>query len=288
MIDGAFCLVRGIGPARQRELYAKNIRAWDDFPDSGVVLSKTLDARLREALVSARALVAGRRWLELSALLPVREHWRLLSRLEGEATYLDIETTADGQITVIGLWDPQRGPRLYVRGYNLGRFVEESLPVVVTFNGGSFDLPVLRRSFPRWRFQGLHIDMRTVMGRLGERGGLKAIEQRLGIGRPEHLRGVDGSDAIALWNEFRRSASQKALWRLLEYNLYDVIQLRSVAQIACERLAVGTGRRWAPAETFRRADAAVDVTRCVAAVVEHASRIEPDAFDDEERVSLRG
>lgn len=288
MIDGAFGLVRGIGPARQRELYQKNIRTWDDFPDSGVVLSKTLDARLREALVHARRLVAEHRWLELSALLPVREHWRLLSRLEGEATYLDIETAADGQVTVIGLWSARQGPRLYVRGHNLGRFVEEQLSTVVTFNGGSFDLPVLRRSFPRWRFQGLHIDLRTVTGRLGERGGLKAIEQRMGIARPEHLTGVDGADAIQLWSEFRRTASADALWRLLEYNLYDVIQLRSVAQIACERLARRTGRRWTPEETFRRADAAIDVSRCVEAVVKNASRIDPDAFDDEERVALRG
>lgn len=288
MIDGAFGLIRGIGPARERELQAKNILSWDEFPQSGVVLSKMLDDRLREAIVNARALVAQRRWLDLSRLLPVREHWRLLSHLEGEATYLDIETTADGQVTVVGLWDPQRGPRLYVRGYNLGRFVEESLSVVVTFNGGSFDLPVLRRSFPRWRFPGLHIDMRTVMGRLGERGGLKAIEERMGIGRPDHLQGVDGADAIHLWNEFRRSSSPKALWQLLEYNLYDVIQLRSLAQISCERLAERTGRRWSPVEAFRRADAAADVTRCVEAVVQNASRIDPDAFHDEERVSLRG
>lgn len=287
MIDGAFCLVRGIGPSRERELYAKNIRCWDDFPSSGVVLSKSLDGRLRDALGHARRLVKEQRWVELSTLLPVREHWRLLSLLEGEATYLDIETTSEGRVTVIGLWDPRRGPRLYVRGHNLGQFVEESLDVVVTFNGGSFDLPVLRRSFPRWRFHGLHVDLRTVMGQLGERGGLKSIEQRLGVGRPEHLLGVSGADAISLWGAFRRSGSKEALRRLLEYNLYDVIQLRSVAQIACERLARRTGRHWTPADPFRRGDVLVDVTRCVEAVVGESSRIVPDAVDDEERVSLR-
>jgi hypothetical protein len=287
VIDGAFSLVRGIGPSRERELYAKNIRRWDDFPATGLVLSKALDGRLREAILHARQLVSERRWLELSLLLPVREHWRLLSLLEGEATYLDIETTADGLVTVIGLWDPRSGPRLYVRGYNLGQFVEESLSVVVTFNGGSFDLPVLRRTFARWRFRGLHVDLRTVMGQLGERGGLKAIEQRLGIGRPEHLLGVSGADAITLWSAFRRSGAKEPLRRLLEYNLYDVIQLRAVAQIACERLASRTGRVWAPPETFRRGDVLVDVTRCVEAVVSDASRIVPEAIDDEERVALK-
>lgn len=287
MIDGTFCLVPGLGPMRERQLFALDIRRWDDFPATGLVLSKGLDEKVRAALVNARRLLEEQRWLELAALLPVREHWRLLSRLEGEATYLDIETTADGRVTVIGLWDPQRGPRLYVRGHNLGAFLQESLTTVVTFNGGSFDLPVLRRSFPGWRFGGLHLDLRTVMGRLGERGGLKSIEQRLGFGRPEHLLGVNGADAISLWETFRRTRSPRPLRQLLEYNLYDVVQMRSVAQAACTRLAERTGRQWQPSEPFLRGDILLDITRCVEAVTAHASRIEPDAIDDEERRSLR-
>jgi len=287
MVDGTFCLVPGLGPMREKQLFERDIRRWDDFPATGLVLSKVLDAKVREALVNARRLLDERRWLELAALLPVREHWRLLSVLEGEATYLDIETTADGRITVIGLWDALRGPRLYVRGLNLGGFLEESLTTVVTFNGGSFDLPVLRRSFPGWRFGGLHLDLRTVMGRLGERGGLKAIEQRLGFGRPEHLLGVDGGDAISLWESFRRTRSPEPLRQLLEYNLYDVVQMRSVAQVACTRLAARTGRQWQPAQAFLRGEVLYDLSRCVENVTRAASRIQPDAIDDEERRPLR-
>lgn len=287
MIDGTFCLVPGLGPMRERQLFELGIRRWDDFPATGLVLSKALDAKVREALVGARRLLDEQRWTELGALLPVREHWRLLSRLEGEATYLDIETTADGRVTVIGLWDAVQGPRLYVRGLNLGDFLQESLTTVVTFNGGSFDLPVLRRTFPRWRFSGLHVDLRTVMGRLGERGGLKAIEQRLGFGRPEHLLGVNGADAITLWESFRRLRSPHPLRQLLEYNLYDVVQMRSVAQVACERLATRTGRQWQPTDAFLRGDVLVDLTRCVESITANAARIEPDAIDDEERRPLR-
>lgn len=286
MIDGAFCLVRGIGPARERELFLKNVRTWDDFPQTGLVLSRTLDQALREAIPEARRLWRDRQWRALAERLPVRQHWRLLAELESQATYLDIETNALGQVTVVGLWDEAQGARLYVRGHNLGAFVEERLSVIVTFNGGAFDLPVLRRSFPRFRFDGLHIDLRTVMGQLGERGGLKAIEQRTGIARPAHLDGVGGADALVLWNDFAARGQVEALRKLLEYNLYDVIQLRALAQVACARLARRTEREWAPSP-FERLPAIERAMATVETIVRDAERIVPDLVDDEERVSLR-
>lgn len=287
MIDGTFAVVAGVGPARERELHKRGIRAWSDLPVDGPVLSPLIDAQLREGVARARSLLDARNWTDLAALLPVREHWRFWPHVAHGATCLDIESTADGRITVIGLFDEVRGPRLFVRGLNLGAFVEERLDVVVTFNGAAFDLPVLHRSFPRWRFDGFHLDLRTVMRRLRESGGLKSVEDRLGIGRPEHLRGLDGAAAIQLWREFARSRDENALRHLLEYNLYDAVQLRALGEIACERISEKTGRGWSPAHPFRRGDVLLDVTRAVDAVVARAPSIVPDAMDDEERVALR-
>lgn len=288
MIDGTFAFVRGVGPARERELRRRGIGGWDAFPAHGSVLSAGLDARIRAGVAELRNLLKSGHFPEIVARLPVREHWRLYPHVAAGACFLDIETTFDGRVTVIGLYDPAGGPRLYVRGHNLSAFLDEPVPrAMVTFNGGSFDLPVLARTFPGWRPPPVHLDLRTVLAQLGEKGGLKAIEERLGFGRPDHLKGVGGADAVHLWNAFRTRGDAAALRRLLEYNLYDCVQLRSLAELACSRLGARFGRPWAPAHPFRRGDVLLDVTRAVEAVAVHARRIDPDRFEDAERRSLR-
>lgn len=289
MIDGTFACVPGVGPARERELWRRGIRTWSDFPPAGSVLSGKLDAAIRARLAELTVLLAEGQLAAVASSLPTREHWRFIPAIEATACYLDIETGLDGRVTVVGLYDGQRGPRLYVRGHNLGEFLAEPPPTaLVTFNGASFDVPVLRRTFPGWRPPPLHVDLRVVAGQLRERGWLKAIEDRLGLERPAHLRGVCGLDALALWDAFSRRRDTTALARLLEYNLYDVIQLRSVAQIACERLAERTGRPWRAPSRFLRGDVLLDVSRAVAGVTAQARSIVPDAVHDEERVALRG
>ena len=288
MIDGSFAFVRGVGPAREKQLRSLGIRRWSDFPEEGEVLSPTLDRAIREAVAKAAPAMDEGRWGSLWDLFPARERWRFIPSLEAEACYLDIETTFDGQVTVIGCYDERRGPRLYVRGHNLGDFVRERTPqAYVTFNGASFDLPVLERTFRGWRAEAPHLDLRQVAWCLKEGGGLKAIEARWGLERPTHLTGLGGAEAPVLWRSFARTGDEASLRRLLEYNLYDVVQLRLVAQIACERLAEKHGGQWRPSPRFDRGDVIADLGRAVEAVVKRAARIDADAFHEEERRSIR-
>src|SRR6185312_5211469 len=87
VIDGTFAFVRGVGPARERELAAKGILSWGDMPPTGVVLSTAIDGRLREGIEDFKQLVAAKRWEEIAARLPVREHWRFFPHLDREITY---------------------------------------------------------------------------------------------------------------------------------------------------------------------------------------------------------
>ncbi|HYZ92338.1 MAG TPA: ribonuclease H-like domain-containing protein [Actinomycetota bacterium] len=141
--------------------------------------------------------------------------------------YLDIETSFTGELTVVGLLRAERG-LIQIVGRAITRdAVDETLrgiDTICTFNGESFDLPVLRRALgigllERCRSFDLSVECR----RMGLRGGLKRIEDGLSI--PRRLRGVTGYDAMVLWDRWEQG-DREALETLLEYNRDDVINLR--------------------------------------------------------------
>ena len=244
MLQHTFQLVGGIGPARERELWRDGIESWRDLPQRQLFarrpdwFSGAHEARLCEAIDRARQqLDAG----DLGALircLPSRERWRLFGAFADRAVFFDIET--DGSQaqtpTTVSLFHAQ-GVELFIAGRNLDA-VPRALakwPLWVTFNGTRFDEPVLRRHLPDLGEPALHLDLRFWGHALGLRGGLKRLEESLGFGRPEHLHGVNGLDAIHLWERFRASGDREALRRLCEYNLYDAIQLRTLCETLYNR-----------------------------------------------------
>jgi len=235
-LRSTFQLVRGLGPRRERRLWEEGITDWSLLPAAPGHL---LPARVRGPLLAAAealeaALAAG----DLEAIarrVPNREHWRLYAAFAERAVYLDIETEFEQGITAVGLLD-RDGPRILLPWQDLASFPDLVPPgcLLVTFNGASFDVPVLRRFFPAWRPPCAHIDLRPLLARLGERGGLKAIENRLGLGRPDHLRALDGQRAATLFRWAGRG-DRAALRLFAEYNLYDTVNLRTLTALAYNR-----------------------------------------------------
>jgi uncharacterized protein len=143
--------------------------------------------------------------------------------------YLDIETSFQGEVTVVGLQRADRGLFQIVGSANTTEALDDvlsGLDTLCTFNGESFDLPVLRRAFginlaERFRSLDLSIECR----RVGIRGGLKRIEMGLQI--PRRLRGVNGYDAMVLWDRWT-NGDRDALETLLRYNADDVMNLATL------------------------------------------------------------
>jgi uncharacterized protein len=243
LLRSTFQLAPGVGPGRERRLWCGGVTSWDDLPGAGAALVGRAHGRLREAVAAAADALDRHDAGAFARLLPPGEHWRLLDAFGDDAVFLDIETGDDvwgrEQISAIGFCD-RVGPRLLLAGRDLEAFpaLARDWSLLVTFNGSSFDVPILRRAFPDWTPPAAHIDLRHVLARLGHHGGLKAIENELeglGLRRPAHLRRLDGWAACGL---FRRALAgdRAALCLFAEYNLYDVVNLRTLAAHAYNEL----------------------------------------------------
>jgi uncharacterized protein len=241
VLQSTFQLVAGVGPVRERRLWNAGVTRWDDLAGAteGPTVAGPAVPRLRAAVEAAQAALDRGDVDRLAAALPASEQWRLFEAFGADAAYLDIETGDDvwGRegISAIGILD-RAGPHLLLAGRDLHRFpkLARRWSLLVTFNGLSFDVPILRRAFPDWTPPAGHIDLRHVLARLGHHGGLKRIEQEiteLNLARPWHLRGIDGWDACTLFRR-GREGDREALRLFAEYNLYDVINLRTLMAYA--------------------------------------------------------
>jgi uncharacterized protein len=141
--------------------------------------------------------------------------------------YLDIETAFDGSITVVGIYRPDAGTIQLVGGgvHDVALYAAlDGAQTLVTFNGTCFDLPVLRRRLlADLKHEFGHSDLMYVCRRKGLKGGLKKIEQQLGIGRA--TAGLSGYDAPRLWQRYETHGDEAALTLLLHYNREDVVNL---------------------------------------------------------------
>ena len=143
------------------------------------------------------------------------------------SAYLDIETAFDGSITVIGIYRPDQGTFQLVGGgvtdVNLYRALE-GVATIYTYNGGGFDLPVIRRHMHAdLKREFRHHDLMRDCWRHGLKGGLKKVEQQLGIVRG--TAGMTGMDAPRLWHRYETYDDAAALELLLRYNRDDIVYL---------------------------------------------------------------
>jgi uncharacterized protein YprB with RNaseH-like and TPR domain len=157
--------------------------------------------------------------------------------------FIDIETTGlspwDSEITVIGFYIcsgmDSRSVQLVGRDITRTEVLAtlEGVDTIYTYNGARFDLPFI------YQHLGVnlaemydHCDLMFRCWRNNLKGGLKGVEKQLGINRESE--GVDGFEAIRLWNRYLYTADLEALETLLRYNLEDVVNLKTLKEILDE------------------------------------------------------
>jgi uncharacterized protein len=243
VLRATFLHLAGIGPVTEAELWRAGVRDWRELPPraGALGLGPRGRERLEHEVVSSETALARRDAGWFGRRLPEREHWRLYPEFAKETAFLDIETTGlspyAGIVTIVGVHSGGR-TRTFIAGEDL-----EELPaylrqfqVLVTFNGSRFDLPFLEVALPNLAAPPVHIDLRFLLYRIGQSGGLKRIEERLAIGDRSGVEGVGGLDAVRLWQEYRRGNSG-ALERLVRYNRADTVNLEPLLDHAVRELA---------------------------------------------------
>lgn len=249
MLSRTFSHLPGISERREQQFWDDGITDWTSlYNNCQSLLSPKLSTKV------LRALEASMKRLEREDLhyfykeLPRKHLWRLLPGNEKRTAFVDIETTGlafppRGQVTTIAILmngklyqahDPQMKRKL-------ARKLQDEAKLVVSYFGEVFDLPFLRRQF-KFDLQIAHLDLCFALRRHGLTGGLKVVELSARIPFKRKLKGLDGFDAVRLW-ELYLNGNKKALETLLAYNAEDTLVLQPLAEIlikAESKLATAT------------------------------------------------
>ncbi len=237
MLRTTFLHLPGIGEITERKLWDSGVTCWTDFMTAlaeGRLRGRKTELCARDVIESLKRYEGGD-WNFFDTCLPTKHKWRAFLDFPDQALYVDIETTGfmdDDCITVIGTYDGKQA-KSFIAGINLEEAVDEieAHPLIVTFNGAQFDMPLIRQRFRHNFFNHIHVDLRFPLKRLGFAGGLKQIEKDFHIERSERTRGLDGWDAVRLWSEYQRG-DDRALELLLEYNREDIRNLEPLMKFA--------------------------------------------------------
>lgn len=261
-LERTFLHLTGIGPARERVLWAQGIGDWAALAavlaggtrpadllrgEKGPVpgqLHPEASLWLYELGHSVRDF-AERRFEPFLERLEAKDHWRVLASAPDEVLWLDIETTGidpgHADVTVVGVQDAA-GFSSYVRPDDFSALSArvEAAPLVGTYNGRAFDIPFLRARVPGFPRPRAHVDLVPLCRAAGRKGGQKAIERALGLARDEDLEGMAGGDAVKLW-ALHRAGKEGALELLLRYNRADVEMMPRIAVRVLRELAAAAG-----------------------------------------------
>lgn len=237
MLQNSFVHLPGIGAETEQKLWAQGLKTWDDLSlNLSDLFGPQKAKKLALAIDESQAAHESGEIQYFQPKFKGAEMWRLLPSFiqkNSAIAYLDIETTGLGfppqcqSTTISVLFKGQlhiEHDRL--RKLQLLESVQAEAELLVTFNGGTFDLPFLRREFGL-QLRQTHLDLRYWMARLDHKGGLKKVQKAFQEIHQRQSMDIDGFDAVRLWNLHLRGVP-KALETLMTYNAEDTVVLEQL------------------------------------------------------------
>jgi len=236
MIQESFVFLEKCSTTRENSFWKQGIKNWREF----LALDKvTSIAAAKKEFYNRKIREAQQALAEDNAAyfvgkLPAKEMWRLYSYFKDDCCFLDIETDSYGRITLVGISN-YYNTNTFVKGFNLEKILLEKeltkYKLLITFNGGAFDLPKLKKQL-MLEVKMPHIDLKPLCVKLGLKGGLKEVEKILNLKRPEHLYG----NPVDLWKAFHASGDREYLELLIEYNSEDIENLKGIMNVVYTKM----------------------------------------------------
>lgn len=229
-IKNSFIPVKGVGEKTEQKLWEAGVTTWDEFDRE--VVGPTRADHIEDFIRTAQDQLNERNAHYFGEVFPSKSYWRLYENFNDRTCFLDIETTGLNKrddVTIVGLYQGGEMTTL-IQGQNLSHdtLVKElqNVKLLITFNGGEFDLPFLERDFDI-EIVAPHIDLIKVCRRMGYKGSLSFIERQVGIerDRPD----LSGEDAVRLWREYD-NGKDTSLDTLINYNREDVMNLERLME----------------------------------------------------------
>ena len=229
-VENSFIGVDGVGEQTERSIWEQGVTHWDEFEPS--VLGGKRGDRIDQFIHEGREYLDAADVAYFDRQFPSSEQWRLYETFSERACFFDIETTGlderRNRVTTVSLHQAGDTETL-VAGDDLTagnlRAAFADADLLVTFNGKRFDVPFLEANFDI-DLQRPHLDLMYTCRKVGLSGGLKQVEQDVGIERARP--NVSGRDAVRLWREHERG-QDGSLETLISYNREDTVNLRTLA-----------------------------------------------------------
>lgn len=244
MLSCTFQHLKGISTKKENDLWRRGITSWEKletllnrqrylFEDTSNG-SKKLPLHLAQrALVEENAEFFAKK-------LPRREYYRIALSFPEKTLFLDIETTGLSKfydtITIVG-WSMGREYNVFIKGdtdESLRKAISNA-KTIITFNGSLFDLPFILWQFENINIPLCHIDLRFLAKRVCLSGGQKAIENMIGIKRPEGLSNLKSKDAPGLWYKYLWGETS-SLKKLIAYNHADIEGMKAIFDYVIDRI----------------------------------------------------
>ena len=224
MIRNSFIFLDMIQEKTERSIWQQGIKDWNDFLNSENIsgISKQRKKYYDRQIMKSIHALRDKDLAFFTEKFPNSEQWRLFDQLEN-ACYVDIETSQYyGDITILGISDGENS-KTFVKDYNLDKTIILNTLLkfdgIITFNGSSFDIPIIERWLKDSLSTIIHIDLRHLCQKTGLTGGLKEIERCMGVKRNDDIKDLD---TLTYWNQWQKSKDSDYLEKLIQYNKADV------------------------------------------------------------------
>lgn len=224
MIKNSFIFLDGIDVKKENMIWSQGVRDWDSFIISTRIegISPFRKKYYDRILLDAKRELLLRNSSFFLEKLPSVETWRLYDYFRDDCLFLDIEAGKNKRIDVMGLYDGENNVT-FLREHNFNeQLVKKAISdfkIIATFNGSSFDLPIIKRKFKEFLPNVPHIDIRHLCSKIGLFGGLKDIEMKLNLKR------------TILFQQRNNS-----LRNLVNYNQEDVTNLKPILEFCISKL----------------------------------------------------